>query len=163
MNDHLKITGLAEVVLNVTDLNRSVDFYQTIMGFQLHSSVSLEEITPDPDGKPTIVFLTIRELDTPLGGGGHPQLLALIDYRRHVFTRMRMFTLDISQSPLNHIAFEVSPGSLDAHADRLTACGIKTTRMDFSSLNASAIFFSDPDGNTLEFIANSSEHVLERN
>jgi catechol 2,3-dioxygenase-like lactoylglutathione lyase family enzyme len=162
MNDHFKITGLAEVVLNVTDLNRSVDFYQTLMGFQLHSSVSLEETTPAPEGDPTIVFLTIRELDTPLGDGGHPQLLALIDYRRHVFTRRRMFALNISQSPLNHIAFEVSPSSLDAHAERLAACGIETTRMDFPSLNASAIYFSDPDGNTLELIANSSEHAVER-
>ncbi len=161
MNDLLRITGLAEVVLNVADLNRSVDFYRKVMGFQLHSSVSLEGATADPDGDPTIVFLTIRELDTPLGGGGHPQLLVLIDYRRHIFTRNRMSALNASQSPLNHIAFEVSPGSLDSHADRLAAFGIDTSRMDFPSLNASAVFFSDPDGNTLELIANSRERAVE--
>lgn len=156
MFDHQTIIGLAEVVLNVTDLNRSVDFYRKIMNFQLHSAVSLEDTTPDPDGSPTIVFLTIRDLDTPLGSGGHPQLFALVDYRRHIFTRNRMLALDVSQSPLNHIAFEVAPGSLDAHADRLAAFGIATSRMEFPSLNASAIFFSDPDGNTLELIAHSS-------
>jgi catechol 2,3-dioxygenase-like lactoylglutathione lyase family enzyme len=157
MDEHLKITGLAEVVLNVTDLGRSVDFYRVTMGFPVHSSVSLETMEPDPDGTPTIVFLTICDLDTPLGAGGHPQLLALIDYRRHVFTRARMMALSTSQSPLNHIAFEVRPDSLDHHAARLATLGIDTTRMAFPALNAAAIFFSDPDGNTLELIAHSRD------
>lgn len=155
MSDLLTITGLAEVVLNVNDLDVSVDFYCKILGFKIHSSVSLENSTPDPNGKPTIVFLTVRELDTPLGDGGHPQLLALIDFRRHVFTRTRMTALSFSQSPLNHVAFEVLPGTLDAHADRLASFQIEIKRMEFPALNASALFFSDPDGNTLEFIANS--------
>ena len=36
-------------------------------------------------GDPTIAFLTIRPLDTPLGRHGHPQLLALIDSARALF------------------------------------------------------------------------------
>ncbi len=144
MDEQLKITGLAEVVLNVADLDRSVDFYSTVLGFRVHSSVSLEEITPDPDGPPTIVFLTICETDTPLGVGGHPQLLALIDYRRHFFARARVTALNVAQSPLNHIAFEVPPGTLESHEDRLAAFGINTTRMTFPALRASAIFSRIP-------------------
>ncbi len=157
MGDAMGILGLSEVVLNVSDLGRSVDFYSNVLNFRVHSSVSLEDTEPNPDGEPTIVFLTIRELDTPLGKGGHPQMLALIDYRRHVYTRGRQKSLDVSQTPLNHIAFEVLPGSLDAHATRLQTLGIATTRMDFPALNASAIFFSDPDGNTLELIAHKQQ------
>jgi len=32
------------------------------------------------------VFLTIADLDSPLGRGGHPQLFALLDPKRHIFT-----------------------------------------------------------------------------
>ncbi len=37
-----------------------------------------------PDGELTVAFLTITDMDTPLGRHGHPQLLALIDYRRQL-------------------------------------------------------------------------------
>ena len=44
-------------------------------------------MAPDPEGEPTIAFLTIRETETPLGCNGHPELFVLIDYRRHVFAK----------------------------------------------------------------------------
>ena len=82
------ITGVAEIVLNVRDLPRMRQFYEDVLGFGLLSQACHEHgPEPDPEGEPTIAFLTIKELDTPLGRHGHPQLLALIDYRRHAFAR----------------------------------------------------------------------------
>src|SRR6266699_1216304 len=72
------ITGVAEIVLNVRDLGKMRDFYRDVLGFQLLSE-ACHETGPEPDagGKPTIAFLAIKPVDSPLGRHGHPQLLAL--------------------------------------------------------------------------------------
>ena len=146
------VTGVSEVVLSVADLPKLRDFYLQVMGFSLHSELSLETTVPDPDGEPTITFLTISETDTPLSRGGHPQLLALIDYRRHVHARTRFAGHDITRSTLNHLAFEIPPESFNDHAQRLSELGIDLSFSEFPSMNARAMFFKDPEGNALELI-----------
>lgn len=150
------ISGIAEIVLNVADLPTVRDFYCRVMGFPIQSELSMEEVTADPHGEPTITFLTISELDTPLGRGGHPQLLALVDYRRHVFAKRRFVGQDLARSTLNHLAFEIPPESFDDHVKRLQELGIALTFSDFPAVNARAIFFKDPEGNTLELICHVS-------
>ncbi len=115
----------------------------------------MEDAAADPDGEPTITFLTICETNTPLGLGGHPQLLALIDYRRHVHARRRFVGRDASRSTLNHLAFEIPPDSFDAHARRLSDLGLEISFSDFPAMNARAMFFSDPEGNVLELICHN--------
>lgn len=150
------ITCVSEIVLNVADLPKSREFYMRVMGFRLHSELSMEDTVADPDGEPTITFLTICETNTPLGQGGHPQLLALIDYRRHVHAKRRFVGHDVSHSTLNHLAFEIPPDSFDAQARRLSDMGIETSFSDFPAMNARAMFFSDPEGNVLELICHKS-------
>lgn len=128
------------------------DFYLQVMGFDLHSEVSLETTDPDPSGEPTITFLKICETDTPLGRGGHAQLLALIDYQRHVYAKQRFVGHDASKSTLNHLAFEIPPDTFVAHAKRIDELGISLSFSDFPAMNARAMFFEDPEGNTLELI-----------
>ena len=146
------ITGVAEIVLNVSDLPRMREFYSEFLGFSVHSEVSLERAEPDPNGVPTITFLTICETDTPLGRGGHPQMLALIDFRRHVFARDRFVDCDQTSSTLNHLAFEIPPNSFDDHADQLRRQGIDLWFSEFPAMNAKAMFFHDPENNLLELI-----------
>ena len=146
------ITGVAEVVLSVADLPKMRAFYTQIMGFHLHSEASMEATIPDPDGEPTITFLTICDIDTPLGRGGHPQLLALIDYRRHIHAKQRIVGHDVRRSTLNHLAFEIPPESFDDHLTRLKEMKIDLTFSDFPVINARAMFFKDPEGNVLELI-----------
>ena len=82
MKSGTAITGVAEIVLSVRDLPRMRQFYEEVLGLALLSQGCYENgVEPDAEGEPTIAFLTITELDTPLGRHGHPQLLALIDYR----------------------------------------------------------------------------------
>ena len=150
------ITGVSEVVLNVADLPKVRDFYVRVLGFPIHSEVSLETSVVDPNGDPTISFLTICETNTPLGRGGHPQLLALIDYRRHLHSRKRFVGHDVTQSTLNHLAFEVPPESFGIHAQRLRDLNIDLTFSEFPALNARAMFFKDPEGNTLELICHNA-------
>ncbi|MBV7339569.1 VOC family protein [Chloroflexi bacterium TSY] len=91
----------AEIVINVDDIEQSREFYETVLGFRLHSQYPTEE--------PTIIFLTIAELDSPLGRNGHPQLFALIDPHRHPPAQKRFRGLDVGVSSLNHLAFEIEP------------------------------------------------------
>jgi catechol-2,3-dioxygenase len=150
------ITGVSEVVLSVADLPAMRDFYIKVMGFKLHSELSMETSVPDLSGEPTITFLTICETDTPLGHGGHPQLLALIDYRRHVHAKKRLVGHDVTQSTLNHLAFEIPPHSFNQHTKRLQELDIDVTFSNFPAMNAQAMFFKDPEGNALELISHSS-------
>ncbi len=147
------ITGVAEIVLSVKDLPRMRRFYEEVLGFPLLSQAAhTEGMEADPDGEPTIAFLTIRELSTPLGRHGHPQLLALIDYRRHVFAKPSFDGHDPRRSTLNHLAFEIDPESYDDEAERLQELGLAPRRTAFPAMNAKALFFKDPEGNTLELI-----------
>ena len=119
------IIAVAEIVLNVRDLPAMRDFYRTVLGFELLSE-ACHETGPEPDagGKPTIAFLTVQALDTPLGRHGHPQLLALIDFRRHIFAKGNFLGHEPTQLTLNHLAFEIPPESYEAHKQRLEALGL---------------------------------------
>jgi len=151
MSEVPPLTGVAEIVLNVADLPTMKDFYTTVLGFPLHSELSLETEEADPDGRPTISFLTIKPLDTPLGPL-HPQLLVLIDYQRHVHARRRMLGHDVSRSTLNHLAFEIPPESYTSHLTRLQQLQLDPVETEFPAMLARAIFFRDPEGNVLELI-----------
>ena len=152
------ITGVAEIVLSVRDLPAMRRFYQEVLGLELLSEACHETgVTPDPSGEPTIVFLTISEIDTPLGRHGHPQLLALIDYQRHVFAKDRFDGLEPRTSTLNHLAFEIPPDRYEVERERLLALGLEPQLTQFPTMCARALFFHDPEGNLLEFICHEPE------
>ena len=146
------ITGVAEIVLSVSDLPKMREFYVSVLGFPIFSEASLEVAGfDDPNGEPTISFLTIANLDTPLGPL-HPQLLVLIDYQRHANAKKRLTGHDVKQSTLNHLAFEIPPDSYAAHLQRLTELELSPIESQFPKMNAKAMFFKDPEGNMLELI-----------
>jgi len=152
MSDVPPITGVAEIVLSVSDLPTMRQFYQDVLGFPVYSEACIEhDNQPDPDGEATISFLTIKHVDTPLGPT-HPQMLVLIDYRCHASARKRLIGHDVKRSTLNHLAFEVPPESYDTHRDRLESLGLAPSETEFPAMNAKAMFFKDPEGNVLEFI-----------
>ena len=148
-----KILAVSEIVLNVIDMPQMRSFYETVLGFQVHSEACHESgPEPQPVGEPTICFLVISDMDTPLGRNGHPQFLVLIDYKRHFFARNRFVGHDPGQSSLNHLAFEIEAEGFQSELNRLQSIGIEPMTTRFPALQADAIFFRDPEGNTLEFI-----------
>ena len=147
------IIGVAEIVLNVRDLLKMRKFYQEVLGFTLLSQACCATgPEPDPNGEPTIAFLTIQQTNTPLGRNGQSQLLALIDFQRHVFVKGRFDGHEPSRSTLNHIAFEILPESYETEKERLGRLGISTRAVVFPALNARSLFFDDPEQNVLELI-----------
>ena len=138
------------------DLPKMRDFYQEVLGFKLLSEACHETgPEPDADGEPTIAFLTIKGVDTPLGRHGHPQLLALIDFQRHVFAKGRFDGHEPTRSTLNHLAFEIPPQSYEAHKERLEAFGLRPRPVTFPAMTARALFFNDPEQNVLELICHA--------
>ena len=158
------VTGVAEIVLSVRDLPLMRAFYQDVLGFEFLED-ACHELGPDPEpgGQPTIAFLTIKALDTPLGQHGHPQLLALIDYQRHVFARPRFDGHEPSKSTLNHLAFEIPPGRYNSERQRLTTLGLAPETTRFPAMSARALFFSDPEGNLLEFSVTTTAKTRKSN
>jgi len=141
------IRGFAEVVLNAQDIDTLSRFYQDVLGFRLHNQ--------HPKTKPTIVFLRITDLDSPLGIA-HPQTLALIDPDRHPAARGKFDPPGNRPFSLNHLAFEIDEADYDAEVARLESLGIETTPARFGQVRAKAIFFQDPEGNRLELICHDS-------
>lgn len=147
------ITNVAEVVLSVRDIPTMRDFYTSVLGFPLLAEACHETgPEPDPDGEPTITFLTIAETDSPLGLHGHPQLLVLIDHQRHVFARARLAGHDVTRSTLNHLAFEIPTDGYEPWQRKLSSLGLEPQTSEFPNMNARALFIKDPEGNTLELI-----------
>ncbi len=141
------VRGIAEIVLNARDLGVLTRFYREVMGFTLHSQY--------PKTNPTIVFLSIADLDSPLGMA-HPQTLALIDPDRHPAARGKFDPPADRPFSLNHLAFEIDEADYQSEIDRLESLGIKTTIAEFGHVRAKAIFFQDPEGNRLELICHDS-------
>ena len=147
------VTGVAEVALNVRDLPRMRRFYEQVLGFALlYQGCHADGPEADPDGEPTIAFLTIAEADTPLGHRGHPQILALIDYRRHAFARERFRGHEPSTSTFNHLAFEIPADQYEAERTRLTEHGLDPDARSLPGMAARSLFFDDPEGNQIELI-----------
>jgi catechol 2,3-dioxygenase len=135
---------IAELGLRVTDLPRAVAFYQEVLGLEIIRSY------------PTIVFLKVGDLDSSLGRGGHPQLLVLFD---------REVKLDIALTTVDHFAFEISLEQYPTERERLQQMGLELTERiwqgEYAWLRARSLFFDDPDGNTIEFIAHGASAADE--
>ena len=132
----LRIMHIAEVGLRVKDLARMVAFYQETLGLEIVRAY------------PKHVFLKVGELNSPLGRGGHPQLLVLFDRDVH---------LEIASTTLDHLAFEISLDEYESERTRLQDMGLELVERRWSGeyawLRARSLFFDDPEGNTIEFIA----------
>jgi catechol 2,3-dioxygenase-like lactoylglutathione lyase family enzyme len=83
-----------------------VAFYQEVLGLETVRAY------------PTMAFLKAGELDSPLGHGGHPQLLVLFD---------RRVQLDIALTTLDHLAFEISLEHYPTERERLQQMGLEVT------------------------------------
>ncbi len=156
--DKVRVSGVAEIVLNVCDLETMKAFYVDVMGMDFFSESCHEFDEPEKNefGDPTICFLTITRLNSPLSRSGkHPQLLALIDQKRHLNAQKRFVGHEVQTSTLNHLAFEIAPDSYASHLSLLERLKLQPIESEFPEMQAKAIFFKDPEGNMLELICHA--------
>ena len=125
------VEGLAEVVLNVRDMDRALGFYRDLLG--------LEVISPPEQASP--VFLRAGSATALL-----PALVVLVE-----------LPVDApgfgSPRTLHHLALAVPDDAFDATAEALVADGLTIRTGRHPILPSRTMYVDDPDGNEVELIA----------
>ena len=122
------IKMLGELALRANDLDTMVAFYRDVVGLELYS-----------DQRPLLVFLKITD-----GVEGHPQILGIFD--RETDVGQQTTTLD-------HFAFSIDLADYEREQRRLEGLGVAVATREFPVFHWRSLFFSDPDGNTVELVA----------
>jgi extradiol dioxygenase family protein len=119
---------LGELALRVNDLAGMTRFYTDVVGLEMFS-----------DNSPDFVFLKVTDL-----AEGHPQIMGLFD---------RSTEVGQPASTLDHFAFVVDLDDLEREKRRLQRAGVPYVDREFPNFHWRSIFFYDPEGNTVEFVA----------
>jgi len=131
-----RIKGLGEVSIRVQDLDSMRKFYEEVVGLQVLR------------GEEEYVFFKIAE-----GYGGHTQNLALFDASEVTFLKSKSTQLSPEMSTLHHIALNVALEDFVTEKERLEALGLKVQAVDHEWIHVHSLYFSDPEGNLLEFVS----------
>jgi len=123
------VKGLGEVSIQVRELDAMHKFYEEVVG--------LEVLRRDDDER--FVFFKVAE-----GYGGHTQNLALFETSK---------TLNPQESTLHHIALNVALEDFETEKMRLEGLGLKINATVHEWLHVRSLYFYDPEGNHLEFVA----------
>ena len=125
----MKINNIEHVSINVTDIEKSFEFYGNILGFQQNATIAGEVFD--------ITYFS-------LPGGTR---LELFDYHG----KNNSIKREESEAGLRHLAFEVE--DVAAHEKLLREAGIEITlpTCDLPQLGVRVLLFLDPNGVTLEF------------
>ena len=121
------VKGLGEVSIQVKDLDTMHKFYEEVVG--------LEVLRRDE----RFVFFKVAE-----GYGGHTQNLALFEASN---------TLNPQESTLHHIALNIALEDFETEKVRLEGLGLKINATVHEWLHVRSLYFYDPEGNHLEFVA----------
>jgi catechol 2,3-dioxygenase-like lactoylglutathione lyase family enzyme len=126
------IRGLAEIVLMVSDVERSVAFYCDILG--------LTVISPDLGGP---VFLRVGERSS-----GVPQQIVLVPRPPSAPDQ----PTERAFRSVHHLGLEVEEGAFGREWERLRALGFAVRTGVHPFLPVEAIYLDDPDGNEVELV-----------
>jgi len=130
-----RVKGLGEVSIRVKDLDAMHKFYEEVVG--------LEVLRQDE----SFVFFKVAK-----GYGGHTQNLALFDASNRIFLETKSQQLSSDQTTLHHIALNVSLEDFESEKMRLEGLGLKVDATVREWLHVRSLYFSDPEGNLLEFV-----------
>ena len=122
-----KIKGLAEIVLNVHNVEASLQFYQEVL--------ELEII-----GHPGPVFLRAGDPAVSI-----PQMLVLVPLPADAGS------FDTPRT-LHHLALELDPADFDTEEQRLKSLGYQLRYGKHPVVASRTMYVDDPDGNEVEFI-----------
>jgi catechol 2,3-dioxygenase-like lactoylglutathione lyase family enzyme len=128
-----RISGLAEIVLLVQDLQRSLAFYRDTLGLTVIS----------PAGFPAAFLRVGDERD------GVPHQIVLVPRPAEVRAGATMKL----ERDVHHIGLEVPTDQLEAERVRLSALGIPIRGGEHPFLPVEAFYLDDPDGNEIEIVA----------
>ena len=130
-----RVKGLGEVSIRVKDLDAMQKFYEEVIG--------LEVLRRDE----SFIFFKIAE-----GYAGHTQNLALFDASNRMFLENKSPQLSSDQSTLHHIALNIALEDFESEKKRLEGLGLKVVATVHEWIHVRSMYFSDPEGNLLEFV-----------
>jgi catechol 2,3-dioxygenase-like lactoylglutathione lyase family enzyme len=96
----------------------------------------------------SFVFFKIAD-----GYGGHTQNLALFQAEDRYLLENKSLDLNPEGTTLHHIALNVALEDFESEKTRLEGLGLKVNATVHEWLHVRSIYFSDPEGNLLEFVA----------
>jgi catechol-2,3-dioxygenase len=130
-----QIKGLGEVSIRVKNLDEMHRFYEKVLGL---------EVLRREEG---FIFYKITD-----GYEDHPQIFALFAATERWMLESKSTQLSSEQTTLHHIAFNVSIHDFDSLKKHFEDLGIKVYVTDHPWLHIRSQYFSDPEGNLLEFV-----------
>ena len=130
--------GVGEVVVRVTDLQRSIAFYRDVLGFRLirvlHDSIAFMRVADGVEGHTQIIGLFSRDWPASREGktwdGCEPRV-----------------------STLHHFAIEISLRDYAKILEYLTHQNLNPNTSIHAWIGWRSIYISDPDDNTVEFVS----------
>ena len=129
------VKGLGEASLRVQDLDAMRRFYEEVVGLEV---MRLEA---------GFVFFRVAD-----GYGGHPQVIGLFTADNKDF-KDRSVEVSAEATTLHHLAFNVALDDFESERRRLEARGLKVEATTHAWLHVRSLYFPDPEGNLLEFVA----------
>ncbi|MEI7846774.1 MAG: VOC family protein [Chloroflexota bacterium] len=125
----MKISAIEHIAINVSDIQKSIDFYGSILGFTRLQSVDR--------GDSIIHYYQLP----------NSARLELFEYKKPGVNQTR----EVSEVGLKHLAFQVE--DVAAHEKELRAAGVEITlsTCELPDLGTRVLLFLDPNGVTLEF------------
>ncbi|HEX8990452.1 MAG TPA: VOC family protein [Anaerolineales bacterium] len=131
-----RVKGLGEVSIRVKDLETMRKFYEEVVGLEVLAS------------EKEYVFFRIAD-----GYGGHSQNLALFPADNRGFLRSKSLELSPEATTLHHIALNVALDDFESERRRLEGLGVKVEATTHAWIHVRSMYFPDPEGNLLEFVA----------
>jgi catechol 2,3-dioxygenase-like lactoylglutathione lyase family enzyme len=144
--------GINHLALVCEDMDRTVDFYSSVLGMPLTKTIEL------PGGRGKHYFFDC--------GGGDQLAFFWFPNGPDPVDSKEFRRITATPGTMNHVAFNVAPEKIDEYRNRLDALGIEVTEVvnhDDSESGVSedispstfvrSIYFKDPDGTQLEFAA----------
>ena len=121
------IKGIAEIVLNVHDVEKSLAFYRDILGLNVI-------------GRPGPVFLQAGDPAVSV-----PQMVVLVPLPPDSAAFAAPHTL-------HHLALELAPEDFEAQQGKLRDLGFEIRTGQHPVIPSRTMYVDDPDGNEVEFI-----------
>jgi catechol 2,3-dioxygenase-like lactoylglutathione lyase family enzyme len=166
-NPKFEIKGLSHVAIVVSDMQRTIDFYQGVLGFPLIKTLALPGNSGQHfffdmgDGQSSLAFFWF-----PVLRRVEPGITVPKNNVGEFEASGEAVGNTTAVGSLNHIAFNVDAGKILEYKAKLEASGIAVSRVIHhydndvgfgdepdETLWCSSIYFKDPDGILLEFSA----------
>jgi catechol 2,3-dioxygenase-like lactoylglutathione lyase family enzyme len=154
-----EFSGINHLALVCRDMQRTVDFYEGVLGMPLIKTLELpiglgQHFFFDCGGGDSLAFFWFPDAPEPAPGVSAPA------------DRPDKGSLTSAIGSMNHVAFQVPPEKMEEYRDKLREAGVPTTEIanhDNSEFGLAeelhddvfvrSIYFQDPDGILLEFAA----------